>query len=111
MHMQNMDQLNAQDHHQNVTVPQATEYHSKRTHAQHRSCDSSLDKACWGQDSPAHAAGHVEMAWTDESAPAIFFDMCYPIIVARRDPSPVTGTVNQATMTNSIKRCGYLYCF
>jgi len=30
--MQNVDQLHAQDYHQNVTEPQATEYHSKGTH-------------------------------------------------------------------------------
>ena len=34
-----------------------------------------------------------------------------PIDVARRDLSPVTGTMSQATMTNGINRlpCGYLY--
>ena len=34
-----------------------------------------------------------------------------PITVARRDLSPVTGTMSQATITNSIDRlpCGYLY--
>jgi len=31
VHMQNMDQVHAQDYHQNVTEPQATEYHTKRT--------------------------------------------------------------------------------
>jgi len=30
--MQNMDQLQAQDYHQNVTEPQVTEYHTKSTH-------------------------------------------------------------------------------
>jgi len=30
--MQNMDQVHAQDYHQNVTEPQATEYPTKRTH-------------------------------------------------------------------------------
>jgi len=29
------------------------------------------------QADPAHAAGHVEMAWTDVSTLAIFFDMYY----------------------------------
>jgi len=30
--MQNVDQVHAQDYHQNVTEPQATEYHTKSTH-------------------------------------------------------------------------------
>jgi len=30
--MQNMDQLHAYDCYQNVTEPQATEYHTKSTH-------------------------------------------------------------------------------
>jgi len=30
--MQNVDQVHAQDHHQNVTEPQASEYHIKKVH-------------------------------------------------------------------------------
>jgi len=74
--MQNVDQLHAQDYQQNVTEPQATEYHTKRyTRVQHRNCESGLAKAWCTQAGPAHAAGHVEMAWTDE---AIFLGMHYP---------------------------------
>jgi len=51
------------------------------------------------QAGPAHAAGHVEMAWTDESWHAL---PVAPDAVARRDLSPVTGTVSQATKTNGI---------
>ena len=36
VHVQNVDQLHAHDCHQNVTEPQATEYHTKSTHVQHR---------------------------------------------------------------------------
>jgi len=44
--MQNVDQVHAQDYHQNVTEPQATEYHTKRyTSVQHRNCESGLAKA------------------------------------------------------------------
>ena len=73
--MQNMDQVHAQDYHQNVTEPQATEYHTnKYTRVQHRNRESGLAKACCTQASPAHAAGHVEMAWRDECD---LFGMCY----------------------------------
>jgi len=39
-------------------------------------------------------AGHVEMAWTDESH--LFWHVLpvAPITLARRDPSPVTRTVS-----------------
>jgi len=37
--MQNMEQLHAHDCH---TEPQATEYHKKYTHVQHRNCQSGL---------------------------------------------------------------------
>jgi len=50
-----MEQLNAYDCHQNVTEPQATEYHKKR-----RVLESSLAKiykACCTHVGPAHAAG------------------------------------------------------
>jgi len=51
------------------------------------------------------------MAWTDESHP---FSHALPVSLnaeARRGLSPVTGTVSQATKTNSIDRlpCSYLY--
>jgi len=48
----------------------------------------------------------------DESKPPFWHVLPVALIaVARRDPSPVTGTVSQATKTNSIDRlpCGYLY--
>jgi len=32
VHMQNIDQLHGRDCYQNVTEPQATEYHTKSTH-------------------------------------------------------------------------------
>ena len=56
-----------------------------------------------------HAAGHVEMAWLDESTLAIFFDVL--LVYSPIARSPVTGTVSQATMANGIDRlpCGYLY--
>ena len=57
----------------------------------------------------------MEMAWTDDSTLAIFLHACiiaslYRAVV-RRDWNPVTGTVSQATKTNSTDRlpCGYLY--
>jgi len=70
-----VEQLHAQDCHQNVTEPQATEYCAESTHIQLGNCESGLTKACCTQAGLAHAAGHVEMAWTDESTVAIFFDM------------------------------------
>ena len=89
-----------------MTEPQATECHTKNTHVYnaYRNCESGLAKACCTQASPAHAAGHVEMAWTDESH--LFWQVLpvAPIAVARRDLSPVTGTVSQATKTNGIDR-------
>jgi len=36
----------------------------KYTRVQHRDSESGQAKACCTQASPAHAAGHVEMAWT-----------------------------------------------
>ena len=85
--MQNVDQLHACDCYQNVTQPQTTEYHTKSTRVQHRNCESGLAKACCTQAGPAHAAGHVEMAWTDESH--LFWHVLpvAPIAVARRDLS------------------------
>ena len=61
--MQNLAQVHAQDYHQNVTEPQATEYHTKRyTRVQHRNCESGLAKAWCTQAGPAHAAGqHGQM--------------------------------------------------
>jgi len=94
--MQNIDQLHAYDCYQNVTDPQATEYQKRYTHVQHGNCESGLAKAGCTRAGPAHTAGHVEMAWTDKSH---LFGMRYiasPIAVARRDLSPVTGTVSQA---------------
>ena len=81
------------------------------THVQHRNCESGLAKACCTQAGPTHTAGHVEMAWTDESYLFWHALPLAPIAVTRRDPSPVTGTVSQATKTNDIDRlpCGYLY--
>ena len=57
-----------------------------------------------------HTAGHVEMAWTDESPLFWHVLLVAPIVIAGRDLSPVTGTMSQATKTNSIDRlpCGYL---
>ena len=63
--MQNVDQLHAYDRYENVTEPQATEYHTKRYKChgvQHRNCESGLAKACCTQAGPTHTAGHVEMA-------------------------------------------------
>ena len=74
-------------------------------------CVSGLAKACCTQAGPARAAGHVEMAWTDESQLFWHALLVAPIAVARRDSSPVTGTASQATMTNGTDRlpCSYLY--
>ena len=63
-----MDQLHANDCHQNMTEPQATEY----TPLQHGNCESGLAKTCCTPADPAHAAGHLVIAWIDESTPAIF---------------------------------------
>jgi len=41
--------------------------HKKYTSLQHRNSESGIAKAFCTQAGPAHAAGHVEMAWTDES--------------------------------------------
>jgi len=43
----------------------------------------------------AHAAGHVEMAWTDESHLFWHILLVAPIVAARRDLSQVTGTVSR----------------
>ena len=85
--------------------------HKKYTCIQNRNCESGLAKASCTQAGPAHAAGHVEMAWADESHFIWHALPVAPITVARRDRSPVTGTVCQATKTNSINRlpCSYLY--
>jgi len=109
--VQNVDHLHGHDCHQNVTEPQATEY--QYTCAQHGNCESGLAKTCCTQAGPAHAAGRVAMAWTDESTLATLFYnalLVAPIAVARRDGSPVTGTMSQATMTNGIDKlpCGCL---
>ena len=84
--------------------------HKKYTRVQHRDCESGLAKHA-AQARPAHAAGHVEMAWTDESHLFWYAQLIAPIVVARRDLSPVTGTMSQATKANNIDRlpCGYLY--
>ena len=75
---------------------------------QHRSSESGLAKACCSQAGPAHAASHMEMAWNYKSTLASFSSWhalpVAPISVARRDLSPVTETMSQATMTNSIDR-------
>ena len=65
----------------------------KYTRVQHRDCESGLAKACCTRASPAHPAGHVEMAWTDESHLFWYVQLVAPIVVARRDLIPVTGTV------------------
>ena len=85
--------------------------HKKYTCIQNRNCESGLAKASCTQAGPAHAAGHVEMAWTDESHFIWHALPVAPITVARRDLSAVTGTVSLATKTNGIDRlpCGYLY--
>jgi len=51
------------------------------------------------------------MAWIDESYLFWHALLVAPITVARRDLSPATGTVSQATKTNGIDRlpCSYLY--
>jgi len=91
--------------------PQITQHHKKYTHVQHRNCEWGLAKACCTQAGPAHAADRIQMAWTDGSYPFWHAQPVAPITVARRDLSPVTGTVSQATKTNGIDRlpCGYLY--
>ena len=74
--VQNVDQLHACDCYQNVTEPQVTEY-QKSTHCTtQEGCESGLAKAHCTQAGPAHTAGHVETAWTDESC-AIFLGMHY----------------------------------
>jgi len=88
-----VDQLHAYDCYQNVTEPQATEYHTKSTHAYVYNTGG-LTKACCTQAAPAHAAGHVEMAWTDESHLFWHALPVVPIAVTRRDRSPVTGTAS-----------------
>jgi len=61
MHMQNMEQLHWYDCHQNVSKPQAKQYHKKYTHIVHRNYESGLAiilyKACCTQTGPAGAAG------------------------------------------------------
>ena len=87
---------------------------TQKVHVQHRNCESGPAKCCT-QAGPAHAAGHMEVAWTDEKH--LFWHLFWHVLlvaliaVARRDLSPVTGTVSQATKTNGINRlpCGYLY--
>jgi len=44
------------------------------TCVQHRNSEPGLAEACCTQAGPAHAAGHEETAWTDESH---FLGMCY----------------------------------
>ena len=71
------------------------------------------DKACCTQTGPAHAAGHVEMAWTDDSTQAIFLACAtvrHHCSQKRLESSDFnTSTVSQATKTNRLP-CGYLYC-
>ena len=82
---------------------------TQKVHVQHRNCESGPAKCCT-QAGPAHAAGHMEVAWTDEKHLFWHVLLVALIAVARRDLSPVTGTVSQATKTNGIERfpCGYL---
>jgi len=86
--------------------------HKKYTRVQHRNCEAGLAKAWCTQAGPAYAAGHVERAWRDQSHLFCHVLPVAPIAVARRNLSPVTGTVSQATKTNSIIKlpCSYLYC-
>jgi len=65
------------------------------------------------QGGPLHTASHVE--WHGQMK-ALWLSFGHtllvaPIAIARGGQSAVTGTVSQATMTNSINRlpCGYLY--
>ena len=60
-----MEQLHAYDCHQNVTEPQATEYHKISTHVYNTGTVSQ------------HTLQVVEMAWTDDSTLVIFFYMRY----------------------------------
>ena len=85
----------------------------KYTHVQHKNCESTLVilyKACCTQAGPAHSAGHVEIAWTDDSTLAIFWHRCNQ---KRLESSGFnTSTVSQAAKINSIDRlpCSYLCC-
>ena len=61
MHVENMEQLNAYNCHQNVTEPQATEYHKKGTHV-YTNCGSGLSSiASHIQAGPANVAGRDDM--------------------------------------------------
>ena len=90
IYMQNVDQVHTQDYLHNVTEPQAM-YNIGAVR-------SGLAKACCTQAGPAHAAGHVEMAWTDQSH--LFWHVLpvASIAIARRDLSPVTGRHRQIAM-------------
>jgi len=101
--MHNMDQVHAQDCHQNVTGHRIS--HKKYTRVQHRNCDSG---PWYTQAGPAHAAGHVEMAWTDQSH-HFWHALLVGSGVQKRSES-LTGTVSQATKTNSdCHAVNYLY--
>ena len=58
--------------------------------------ESGLAKACCTQAGPAHAAYHVEMAWIDISHLSWDVLPVALIAIARRDLSPVTGTVSES---------------
>ena len=58
------------------------------------------------------SCGHGKDRWKHSSQPFWYALQVTHIAAATRDPSPVTGTKSQATMTNGINRLphGYLYC-
>jgi len=66
-----MEQLIAYDCHQNVTEPQATEYHKKSTHM-YTNCEW-IYKACCTQADPAHDAGGNGMDRWQHSGNFFFF--------------------------------------
>ena len=59
-----------------------------------------------------HMLQVMEMAWTDDSTPAISFLHTLHTSSLHRARNFNTGTVSQETKTNGIERlpCGYLYC-
>ena len=75
--------------------------------------NSYIAKACCTQGDPLHTASHVEWHGQMKALWLSFWTYATgsPITIARGGQSAVTGTVSQATMTNSISRlpCGYLY--
>jgi len=81
-----------------------------------RNCESGLAKACCTQAGPAHAADHVEIAWTDESHFFLASATCSPHRCSKKrsessDRNHELSNKDNNMLTNGSDRllCDYFY--